>query len=212
LHGPLGEKRVNHFTFFAAFPDTAEYRLIHAGKELGTLPMKTYYQAGIVVIFAGRRWRMAEIDHDKRRVELVPAAVGQRPRTRGEGSPVHDRVRAEMRAVLAGEDEPVWLDEAAREVLRSARRHYRDMDLSECVQVAEGNGVNLFPWRGDAVQDGLVALLRARGLAAENHGICVEVGRVSVPRLTAVLQEIAAAPCPPPEQVLNREAIGNPEK
>lgn len=99
-----------------------------------------------------------------------------------------------------------------RAVLRSACRHYRDLGLAECTQVVEGNSVNLFLWRGDAIQDGLVALLRSRGLAAENHGICVEVGRSSVPRLTAVLQEIAAAPCPPPDQVLNRQAIGNPEK
>ena len=212
LHGPLGEKRVNHFTFFAAFPDTAEYRLIHAGKELGTLPMKTYYQPGIVVIFAGRRWRMAEIDHDKRRVELVPATVGQRPRTRGEGSPVHDRVREEMRAVLTGNEESDWLDEPAREVLRAARRQYRHLGLGESVLVAEGSSVNVFLWRGDALQDGLVALLRSRGLAAENQGICVEVSRCSVPRLTAALQEIAAAPCPSPDRVLNRQAIGNPEK
>ncbi|MBP9174095.1 MAG: DEAD/DEAH box helicase, partial [Rhizobiales bacterium] len=120
LHGALGEKRVNHFTFFAAFPDTLEYRLLYGGKELGTLPLKINHQVGSVVIFAGRRWRMAEIDHDKRRVELLPATVGQRPRTRGEGSPVHDRVRTEMRAVLASEEdgrnEPVWLDDKARDV------------------------------------------------------------------------------------------------
>jgi ATP-dependent Lhr-like helicase len=212
LHGPRGEKRVNHFTFFAAFPDTQEYRLLYAGKELGTLPLKINHQVGSVVIFAGRRWRMTEIDHDKRRVELIPAAVGQRPRTRGEGSPVHDRVRAEMRAVLAGDDEPEWLDAKAREVLRSARRHYRDLALSECTQVVEGSHINLFLWRGDAVQDGLVALLRAHGLTAENYGICVEVGRSNLPRLTAVLKEIAAEPCPLPEKVLNRQAIGNPEK
>jgi ATP-dependent Lhr-like helicase len=162
LLGPLGEKRVNHFTFFAAFPDTQEYRLLHAGKELGTLPLKINHQVGSVLIFAGRRWRMAEIDHDKRRVELITAAVGERPRTRGEGSPAHDRVRAEMRAVLTGDDEPNWLDETAHAVLRAARRHYRDLALSECAQVVEGNSVNLFLWHGDAVQDGLVALLRAR--------------------------------------------------
>lgn len=174
--------------------------------------MKINHQVGSVVIFAGRRWRMAEIDHDKRRVELMPAAVGERPRTRGEGSPVHDRVRAEMRAVLAGEDEPAWLDATALSVLRAARRQYRDLGLSTCVQVAEGNGVNLFLWRGDAMQDGLAALLRAHGLAAENHGICVLVSRASLARLAAALQAIAAAPCPSPDQVLNREAIGHPEK
>lgn len=212
LHGPLGEKRVNHFTFFAAFPDTQEYRLMHAGKELGTLPLKMNHQVGSVVIFAGRRWRMTEIDHDKRRVELVPATVGDRPRTRGEGSPVHDRVRAEMRAVLEDADEPEWLDEKAHEVLRAARQHYRDLGLGACTQIAEGNSVNLFLWRGDAVQDGLVALLISHGLKAENHGICIEIGRSSLPMLSAVLQAIAAAPCPQADRILNRQAIGNPEK
>jgi ATP-dependent helicase Lhr and Lhr-like helicase len=212
LHGPLGEKRVNHFTFFAAFPDTQEYRLMHAGKELGTLPLKMNHQVGSVVIFAGRRWRMAEIDHDKRRVELIPATVGDRPRTRGEGSPVHDRVRAEMRAVLAGEDEPEWLEEKASEVLRAARQHYRDLDLNARTYVVEGSHINLFLWHGDAVQDALVALLISHGLKAENHGICIEIGRSSLPMLFAVLRAIAAEPCPQVDQILNRQAIGNPEK
>jgi ATP-dependent Lhr-like helicase len=212
LHGPLGEKRVNHFTFFAAFPDTQEYRLLHAGKELGTLPLKLNHQVGSVVIFAGRRWQMVEIDHDKRRVELVPAAVGQRPRTRGEGSPVHDRVRTEMRAVLAGLDEPVWLDESSRDVLRVARRQYRDLKLADCIQVTEGKSVYLFLWRGDAIQNGLVTLLQHHGLEAENWGICVVVKKINPPQLTAVLQAIAASPCPRPDQVFNRKAIGNPEK
>jgi ATP-dependent Lhr-like helicase len=142
----------------------------------------------------------------------VPAAVGQRPRTRGEGSPVHDRVRTEMRAVLAGLDEPVWLDESSRDVLRVARRQYRDLKLADCIQVTEGKSVYLFLWRGDAIQNGLVTLLQHHGLEAENWGICVVVKKINPPQLTAVLQAIAASPCPRPDQVFNRKAIGNPEK
>ena len=166
----------------------------------------------MVVIFAGRRWQMVEIDHDKRRVELVPAAVGQRPRTRGEGSPVHGRVRTEMRAVLASLDEPVWLDKNSRDVLRMARRQYRDLKLADYTLMTEGKSVHLFFWRGDAVQNGLVTLLQYHGLEAENWGICVVVKKTNPPQLTAVLQAIAASPCPTPDQVLNRKAIGNPEK
>jgi len=51
-----------------------------------------------------------------------------------------------------------------------------------------------------------------RGLKAENQGICIEVNRSDIPRLTALLQELAASPCPTPEQLLSRQAIGNPEK
>ncbi len=212
LHGGLGEKRVNHFTFFAAFPDIAEYRLLHAGKELGTLPLKMTHRVGSVVIFSGRRWRMAEIDHDKRRVNLIPAAMGDRPRTRGEGSPVHDRVRAEMRAVLAGEDEVEWLDGMARKVLRSARRLFRELSLAENLIVPDGQSVMLFPWRGDAIQDSIAALLCAKGLDASNLGIAIEIKKASLEQITTILNEIAIAQCPQPAQILNRKSLGNPEK
>ena len=40
-----------------------------------------------------------------------------------------------MRAVLASLDEPVWLDENSRDVLRMARRQYRDLKLADYTQV-----------------------------------------------------------------------------
>ena len=212
LHGPLGEKRVNHFTFFAVFPDTVEYRLLHQGKELGTLPLNRGHVAGSVLIFAGRRWRMVELDHEKHRVDLAPAPVGKLPRTVGTSVPVHDRVREEMRTVLAAEGELPWLDAGASEVIASARRHYRDLGLAERQFVVDGNAVHVFTWRGDATQDALVALLRGQGLAAENEGVCLRVNRVGVAELRAGLAVIAAAPCPAPVELLSRSIVGNPEK
>ena len=160
LHGPAGEKRVNHFTFFAAFPDTVEYRLLHAGKELGTLPLSDGLAAGSVLIFAGRRWRVAMVDHDKRKIELAPASQGKLPGTGGGAMPVHDRVRQEMCAVLAGSESIPWLDPVATSVLLAARRQYEALRLSTHATVQAGMDVNLFLWRGDRVQNAVAALLR----------------------------------------------------
>jgi ATP-dependent Lhr-like helicase len=220
LHGGLGEKRVNHFTFFAAFPDAQEYRLRHAGKELGTLPLDRTRTEGEVLIFAGRRWRIASIEHDKKRVDLLPARVGRLPRTGGSGQPVHDRIRAEMRALLAGEATPLWLDATASALLHAARRHYRDLGLAQDrdrdrdanALVCEGTTIHLFLWRGDRVNEALVALLRSRGLHAENLGICLQITRSSEQQVTETLAEIAAAPCPRPADVLVRKSLGDPEK
>jgi len=79
-------------------------------------------------------------------------------------------------------------------------------------QIVEGNKVNLFLWLGDAVQDAPDALLISHGLKTENLGICIEISRSSLPVLAAVLRTIAAEPCPPADQILNRQAIGNQEK
>jgi ATP-dependent Lhr-like helicase len=212
LHGGLGEKRVNHFTFFAAFPDSQEYRLRHAGKELGTLPLGRTQTEGDVLIFAGRRWRIARIEHDKKRVDLLPARVGKLPRTGGGRQPVHDRIRAAMRALLADDVTPLWLDETASALLETARRQYRDLGLAQNVRVSEGTTVNLFLWRGDRVNDALVALLRSRGLCAGNYGVCLKIDASSEQQVTEALAEIAAAPCPRPADILDRKSLGEPEK
>ena len=212
LHGGVGEKRVSHYTFFAAFPDSQEYRLRHAGKELGTLPLDRRRNEGDVLIFAGRRWRIESIDHDKRRVELIPARVGQLPRTGGSGLPVHDRIREEMRLLLASDAPLAWLDKTASELLASARRQYRALELSQLALVCEGNTLNLFLWRGDRVNDALVALLGSRGLTAENLGVCLRIARSSEQQVIKILAEIATAPCPPPAAAIDRRSLGSPEK
>lgn len=212
LHGALGEKRVNHFSFFAAFPDSHEYRLLHAGKELGTLPLDYRRTAGELLIFAGRRWRIAEIDHGKRRVDLMPAPVGRLPRTGGGFIAVHDRVREEMQVLLAGDDCPGWLDATAKDLLKTAQRNFVALGLVKNRLVEEGKTVNLFAWRGDRTQDALAALLRSHGLAAENRGVCIQVRNTSDATLKETLTKIAASPCPEPAQILDRQALGNPEK
>ncbi|NMQ06835.1 DEAD/DEAH box helicase [Candidatus Accumulibacter phosphatis] len=212
LHGRVGERRVNHFTFFAAFQDTREYRLRHAGKELGTLPLKRAHGIGDALIFAGRRWQIAQIDHDKLRVELIVASTGKLPRTGGSGMPVHDRVRKEMRMLLAGTDYPEWLDDTACEVLTAARCHYNQLNLSEKLMSTEGRTVSLFAWRGDATQDALVWLLRAQGLTAENMGICLRVRAAAEAEVSDALAAIATAPLPDPADILQRPAMGAPEK
>ena len=212
LHGALGEKRVNHYTFFAAFPDSQEYRLRHAGKELGTLPLDRTQTEGDVLIFAGRRWVIVHIEHDKKRVDLLAARVGKLPRTGGSGLPVHDRIRQAMRALLASEATPIWLDETASALLKTARQQYGDLGLAQNLLVSEGTTVNLFLWRGDRVNNALVALLDSRGLHAENLGICVQITHSSESQVTQTLAEIAAAPCPRPADILSRKSLGDPEK
>jgi ATP-dependent Lhr-like helicase len=212
LHGLVGERRVNHFTFFAAFQDTREYRLRHAGKELGTLPLKRAHCVGDALIFAGRRWQIADIDHDKLRVDLTVASVGKLPKTNGVGIPVYDRVREEMRILLTETDTPEWLDGKARDVLAAARCHYSVLRLHERALLVEGRTVYLFSWRGDATQDALACLLRGVGLQAENIGMCLRVNGTTETHVGDALVDIATSPLPDPADLLKRQELGTPEK
>lgn len=144
LHGGRGEKLVNHYTFYAAFPDSQEYRLRYAGRELGTLPLPGTSLSGDVITFAGRRWCIEDIDHKKQVVELSVSPNGLLPRTGGSAVWVHSRVRQEMRAVLAADNLPEWLDATARTLLSDARVQYKKLLLDENCYAVEGRTVYLF--------------------------------------------------------------------
>jgi ATP-dependent Lhr-like helicase len=212
LHGTRGEKMVNHYTFYAAFPDSQEYRLRHGGKELGTLPLQGTCARGDVITFAGRRWRIEEINHEKRSVDLATSSMGRLPRTPGSGSPVHRRVREEMRAILASNDIPVWLDATARSLLGDAQRQYKALQLENNRFVVEGHTVYLFVWEGDQLQAGLATLLRSYGLDAKNDGICIEISHTTRALVKQRLLEICEQPCPAANTLIQRRDVSDPEK
>ena len=212
LHGELGERLVNHYTFYAAFPDSQEYRLRQGGKELGTLPLSPWNQSGDVITFAGRRWAIEYIDHEKRLVDLQPSSMGKLPRTGGQGQPVHNKVREEMRAVLSSQHMPVWLDANARALLQDACKQYLNLQLDREFCVVEGDTAYLFVWQGDVVQNSLVALLNHQGLQASNEEICITVKNASLGMVTLAIAQVAAQPCPTSAQLFTRKDVPNTEK
>lgn len=212
LHGELGERLVNHYTFYAAFPDSQEYRLRQGGKVLGTLPLPTSNQLGDVITFAGRRWSIERIDHEKRLVDLRPSSMGKLPRTGGQGQPVHTKVREEMQAVLASQHTPVWLDTKARSLLQDARKQYLNSQLDREFCVVEGDTSYLFVWQGDVVQNSLAALLNNEGLQACNEGICITVKHASLAMVTLAIAQVAALPCPTSAQLFTRKDVRNTGK
>lgn len=212
LHGDLGERLVNHYTFYAAFPDSQEYRLRQGGKELGTLPLSAWSKRSDVITFAGRRWSIQQIDHEKRLVDLQPSNTGKLPRTGGHSQPLHRKVMEEMRAVLASEDLPVWLDATARSLLQDARKQYLTLQLDRMPCVVEGNAVHLFFWRGDIVQNSLAALLEHTGLQVSNEGICITVKNATLVMVQEAIAKIADQPCPTAAQIFTRQDVPNSEK
>jgi len=165
-----------------------------------------------VITFAGRRWRIEAIDHRKRLVDLVASGMGKLPRTGGNGLPVHERVRQQMRQVLAASDVPDWLDATARSLLLDAQRQYQLLRLDEQWCVVDGTAIYLFLWQGDLVQDALAVLLRHQGLAASSAGVCIRVTNTIFETVAAVLSQIGQQRCPMPNQLLIRRDIHDLEK
>jgi ATP-dependent Lhr-like helicase len=194
LPGVLGEKLVNHYDFYSAFASGEEFRLLAEGRVLGSLPIKRPLTIGQCVIFGGRRWRVRDVDTKGKVIFVSADRGGSPPAFDGTSGSVDDRVRQEMRSVLAGSGPLAFLDSKASELLDEARLYFRTAGLGQKHWFLEGNSILILTWRGDWANDALSLLLTAKGLATSNEGIALRVSSVDQVKLKAILEDIAASP------------------
>jgi ATP-dependent helicase Lhr and Lhr-like helicase len=190
LHGQLGERIVNHYSFYTAFTTPEEYRLVSGDRTLGTLPIDRPIAIDSFMIFGGRRWLVLEVDAAKKVIVLKPAKGGKAPIFGGEAGWIHDRIRQEMFAVYMDKNVPVFLDAQAKELLAEAQVIFHRYGLSEKTILSQGSTTYLFCWMGDRVQDTVAAMLRSKGMKAVNEGIAVLVANTSPDELRNCLRTL----------------------
>ncbi|HEX5497010.1 MAG TPA: DEAD/DEAH box helicase [Mycobacteriales bacterium] len=197
LPGPTGERIVNHYSFYAAFRTAEEYRLVAAGRSLGTLPIDHPIGSGSLLIFAGRRWKVLDVDTRARVVELVRSSGGRPPGFGGHTGQVADEVRRRMLGIYTDDWRPTYLDATAGHLLAEGRRNFARHRLAETPLVPDGNHTHLVAWRGDRILATLAVALTARGLEVGQDAMALTV-TADPPTLVRHLRDLAAQPTPDP--------------
>ena len=192
--GVAGERLVNHYEFYAAFSTPKEYELVAEGQSLGSLPIYHPLTEDMLVIFAGRRWRVVHVDDRRKVVGVVPAVGGRPPLFGGTGPGVHDRVREEMYRVYTTTDVPRYLDATARELLAEGRGAFADLKLAERTVVSHGDDTLLFCWKGDRIINTLMLLLRRGGFRVEKDGLAITIEQASHEEIRAHLHTLSEEP------------------
>lgn len=191
--GVKGLPLVNHYTFYAAFRAAVEFQVIHGSRQIGLLPEDGLPPPGEHIILAGRRWRIEEIDADRKQVYVVPSRCRRPPAFPPSGSDIDPRLHERMRDLLNNADEPRYLDDTALEILRQSRTAVQQIDLNRHVSRTEV-GVRLLLWSGTRVHRTLHLALMAAELEVESDS---DVGldvKGSPEKLVPVLRTLLAAP------------------
>lgn len=174
LHaGRVGEALLNHYSFYAVFETADEYRLLSAGRTLGTIPITFPVLEDSMMIFAGKRWRVVNIDSSTKTIDLVPARGGTPPRFSPSGQSVSDGVRKRMKAIYEGATVPAYLDSTAVKLLQQGRSAYREAGLEMGQASYDGRDTLLFPWRGTKVMNAMSLMLKSQGLDTFADGISI---------------------------------------
>lgn len=167
LLGREGERLVEHYSFYAVFQTSQEYRVLFKGRALGTVPITTPLAPGLTIIFSGRRWKVDTIHEREKVIEVVQDRSGRPPRFGGGAGVVDDVVVDRMRAVYEGTAVPAYLDRRAAELLAEARASYLRLGLHErqIIQVGAERYL-LATWRGTVKSTTLALALNSLGTTA----------------------------------------------
>lgn len=198
LLGGQGDRLVNHYSFYAAFHTSQDYRLVADGRTLGSLPVERPILPGTLLIFGGRRWRVLGVDIAQRVIELTGSGDGQPPTFPGSGGEVADQVRRTMRALYQSQEIPRYLDSTARALLAEGRAVFHRFGHADQGIFGWGYETLLFPWRGDRIMNTLLVTFARHGLNVGQDGVCLTVKGITPTGLWALIHELAAAPQPDP--------------
>ena len=110
LLGRRGEKIVEHYSFYAVFQTSEEYRVMAGVRQIGTLPLDHMMVPGTDFILSGRRWTVLEIHNEDKVIEVMPSKLGRITIFPSMTGRIHDRVVQEMQVVLQSSETPHYLD------------------------------------------------------------------------------------------------------
>jgi len=198
LLGVVGERLVNHYSFYAAFRTAEEHRLIANGRTLGTLPVDYPLMPGSLLIFGGRRWKVIAVDAHAKVVELGPSSGGRPPLFVGGGPHVADRVRQEMRRIYMAADVPTYLDAQAVQLLAGGRANFARFGLGNDPLLVTGADTLVFPWRGDRIMSTLALALTGVGIDVAQDGVCLTMTGATRPDTLAGLTQLLSDGPPAP--------------
>ncbi|WP_267225822.1 DEAD/DEAH box helicase [Dyella silvae] len=191
LHGPRGDQLVNHYTFYAAFLNDEEFRVVTGGKALGTLPVHQLLVAGQRILFAGRTWLVESVNDSDKTIFVTPSKGGAPPLFSGTGGRIHSRVRQRMRELYRGSGLVRFLDPTAQRFLDEGRLAYQGLALDERWLVDQGPYCLLLTWLGDAANEALACRLSAAGLPSALAPLGVEVTKGDL-RTEVIIERVMA--------------------
>ncbi|MEG9250131.1 DEAD/DEAH box helicase [Arthrobacter sp. Soc17.1.1.1] len=198
LPGRIGERLVNHYSFYSAFQTAEEYRLVASGRTLGSIPIDHPVTEGSLLIFAGRRWRVLDVDLAGKVINLAKASGGRPPTFTGAGARIADGIRRRMQRLYENDTVPAYLDHTGRLFASQGREAYRRLGLHHRAILPWGDDTLLFPWAGDRIMNTLHVLLSSEGIAASQDGVALNCRKISPAELAGLLHQLAASEQPTP--------------
>lgn len=207
--GIRGEKIVNHYSFYAVFKTPEEYRIVFGLNTIGTLPVTSIILKDQHIIFAGKKWKVQDVDSDKKIISVKKSNGGMPPSFGGEGLAVHDQIRQEMLNILKNQDYKIsvgqhkldFADKVAKSLFKESLCTFNNLDLSNKNIIELDNRIYIFTWLGDKVCNTLKVLLVMNNFLVSCISGVIEVEQANISMVISFLKSIHANGIPKEEEL-----------
>lgn len=122
--GIEGEKIVNGRDFYSAFTVEENFKVVNAGNKIGEIPFTPQVKEDENILLAAKIWKIQFVDFKAKKIEVIPAKDGKKPKFNGGGGMVHQRIREKMFQILFSEEEFPELNHLASDELAQMRKDF----------------------------------------------------------------------------------------
>ncbi|MDQ8014832.1 MAG: DEAD/DEAH box helicase [Flavobacterium nitrogenifigens] len=127
--GVEGEKIVNNRDFYSAFTVEDNFKVVSAGNKIGEIPFTPQVKEDENILLAAKIWKIKFVDFKAKKIEVIPANDGRKPKFSGEGGIVHPEIRKKMLEIIFQEETFNELDQSSSDELEKMRREFSVFDL-----------------------------------------------------------------------------------
>jgi ATP-dependent Lhr-like helicase len=167
--GLEGERLVSSRNFYTVFKSEENFNVIHAGKQIGEIPMSPQVSVGENIFLAARIWKITDVNPDAARIEVSPAKDGRKPLFPGGGGDIHPRVREKMLELLYSSEAKSELDESAVLALNELRQTFHRIPVTNLSTdrplLRNEHSMEWYTFSGTAVNRTIAFLLKAAGIS-----------------------------------------------
>ncbi|MEL1254160.1 DEAD/DEAH box helicase [Flavobacterium sp. DGU38] len=127
--GVEGEKIVNNKDFYSAFTVEDNFKVVSAGNKIGEIPFTPQVKEDENILLAAKIWKIKFVDFKAKKIEVIPANDGRKPKFSGDGGIVHPEIRKKMLEIIFQEETFNELDQSSSDELEKMRREFSVFDL-----------------------------------------------------------------------------------
>jgi ATP-dependent Lhr-like helicase len=168
-----GERIVNNKDFYSVFKTEPNYKVINYDKTIGEIPLSFQLQEDQNILLAARIWKIVEVDHDAKKIAVVPATDGKKPIFSGAGADLHFKIRERMLQVLLETGNVLELNDTASEVLRQFREEFKNYPIESLEDdrpvLVKDNNIRWFTFQGTKLNRTLDFMFGLAGIEHDYH-------------------------------------------